>query len=385
MTIHDRTAPTAAERDCATVFVAIELSRSSWVVAVHTPLADKIGLHRLAAGDVEGLLALIGRLRARAEKALARPVRVASCYEAGYDAFWLHRVLVAGDVDNHVIDPSSLLVNRRARRAKSDRIDAEGMLRALMAYGRGERRVFAVVAVPSVAEEDFKRLHRERQQLVKERTRHVNRIKALLAGQGIYGFQPRRADALARLAALRPGDGRELAPRLDAEIRRQLDRLALVQIMVRAVEAERNALLEPAEVCDSRDKMRLLAKLRSIGPEIASVLVGEVFYRTYDNRRQLGSYLGLTSSPFNSGAVTRDQGISKAGNRRARTTMIELGWLWLRYQPGSALSKWFHERVGDAKGRFKRIIIVALARKLAVALWRYLETGVVPSGAVLKA
>ncbi len=385
MTIHDRTAPTAAENDYPTVFVSIELSRSSWVVAVHTPLADKIGLHRLTAGDVEGLLALIGRQRVQAEKALARPVRVASCYEAGYDGFWLHRVLAANDIENHVIDPSSLLVNRRARRAKSDRIDAEGMLRALMAYARGERRVFAVVRVPSVDEEDFKRLHRERQHLVKERTRHVNRIKALLAGQGIYGFQPRRADAVARLAELRTGDGRVLAPRLESEIRRHFDRLALVQVIIGEVEAERDALLAPAGVSKSRDTMSLLVQLRSIGPEIANVLVGEVFYRTYDNRRQLGSYLGLTSSPFNSGPVTRDQGISKAGNRRARTTMVELAWLWLRYQPASALSRWFRERVGDAKGRLKRIMIVALARKLVVALWRYLETGVVPTGAVLKA
>ncbi len=388
MTIHDRTAPTGAGSDCSTVFVAIELSRTSWVVAVHTPPVDKIGLHRLAAGDVEGLLALIARQRARAEKAaekaLARPVRVASCYEAGYDAFWLHRVLVANDVVNHVIDPASLLVDRRARRAKSDRIDAEGMLRALMAYARGECRVFAVVRVPSFAEEDFKRLHREREQLVKERTRHVNRIKALLAGQGIYDFQPRRADATARLAELRSGDGRVLAPRLHAEIGRELERLALVQIMIGEVEAERNALLAPATVSDVRDKMRLLVQLRSIGPEIASVLVGEVFYRAYDNRRQLGSYVGLTSSPFNSGAVVRDQGISKAGNRRARTTMIELAWLWLRYQPGSALSQWFRERVGGAKGRLKRVMIVALARKLLVALWRYVETGLVPTGAVLK-
>ena len=384
MTIQDRTAPTAAESDCATVFVAIELSRSSWVVAVHTPPVDKIGLHKLAAGDVEGLLALISRQRARAEKALGRPVRVASCYEAGYDAFWLHRVLVANDVDNHVIDPASLLVNRRARRAKSDRIDAEGMLRALMAYARGERRVFAVVRVPSRAEEDFKRLHRGRQQLIKERTRHVNRIKALLAGQGIYGFQPRRADAVTHLAELRTGDGHVLAPRLHAEIGRELERLALVQIMIGEVEAERNALLEPAAAGDARDKMRLLVQLRSIGPEIASVLVGEVFYRAYDNRRQLGSYVGLTSSPFNSGAVTRDQGISKAGNRRARTTMVELAWLWLRYQPDSALSQWFRERVNGAKGRLKRVMIVALARKLLVALWRYLETGLVPTGAVFK-
>ena len=385
MIIHDRTAPTAAESDCSTVFLAIELSRSSWWVAVHTPPVDKIGLYKLAAGDVAGLLALIGRQRALAEKTLARPVAVASCYEAGYDAFWLHRVLVANDVDNLVIDPASLLVDRRARRAKSDRIDAKGMLRALLAYARGEHHVFAVVRVPSAAEEDFKRLHRERQQLVKERTRHVNRIKALLAGQGIYGFQPRRSDAAARLAELRSGDGRVLTPRLEAEIRRHLERLTMVQAMIGEVEAERDALLKPARASEAQDKMRLLVQLRSIGPEIANVLVGEVFYRHYDNRRQLGSYVGLTSSPFNSGAMTRDQGISKAGNRRARTTMVELAWLWLRYQPGSALSQWFHERVGGAKGRLKRIMIVALARKLLVALWRYLETGLVPNGAVLKA
>ncbi len=175
-----------------------------------------------------------------------------------------------------------------------------------------------------------------------------------------------------------------LAPRLHAEIGRELERLALVQIMIGEVEAERNALLEPAAAGDARDKMRLLVQLRSIGPEIASVLVGEVFYRAYDNRRQLGSYVGLTSSPFNSGAVTRDQGISKAGNRRARTTMVELAWLWLRYQPDSALSQWFRERVNGAKGRLKRVMIVALARKLLVALWRYLETGLVPTGAVFK-
>jgi transposase len=260
-----------------------------------------------------------------------------------------------------------------------------GLLRALMAWCRGECQVCTMVRVPAVEEEDARRLHRERERLVKERTSHVNRIKGLLAGQGVYDFQPRRADCWERLDKLSTGDGRPLPERLRREIERQLERLALVQEMVAGIEAERDAAITcHAPTHSGRKKIQALVRLRSIGPQIATVLVGEVFYRAYDNRRHLGSYVGLTSSPFNSGAMVRDQGISKAGNRRARTTMIELAWLWLRYQPDSALSRWFRERVGGAKGRLKRIMIVALARKLLVALWRYLETGLVPTGAVLK-
>ena len=376
--------PTTAQIECATIFVAIELSRLSWVVAIHTPLADKIGVHKLTAGDWRALLALIARHRAKAERALGAPLDVVSCYEAGYDGFWLHRLLLANGVRNHVIDPASLQVNRRARRAKTDRVDATGLLRALMAWCRGERQVCAMVRAPSVEQEDAKRLHRERQRLVKERTQHVNRITGLLAGQGIYDFQPRRAGALARLGKLTTGDGRPLPERLRREIERQLQRLALVQEMIAELEAERDAVLVAPAAEPAAHKMQHLAKLKSIGPETATVLGREIFYRGYDTRRQIGAYAGLAPSPFNSGRMVRDQGIAKAGNRRARTTMIELAWLWLRYQPDSALSQWFRERVGGAKGRLKRIMIVALARKLLVALWRYLETGLVPTGAVLK-
>lgn len=378
--------PASAADQPATIFVALELSRARWVVAVHTPLADKISRHTLAGGDADALLALIERTRTRVARALGRPVVVLSCYEAGYDGFWLHRLVEAHGVRNHVLDPASLQVNRRARRAKTDRIDADGLLRALMAHARGEPRVVSVVRVPSVAEEDARRLHRERHRLVAERVQHVNRIKGLLAAQGIYDFQPLKRDRHARLAALRTGDGRPLPARLATEITRELKRLELVLQMLAAIEAERDAIAQGrAADHPHAEKIAGLTAFKGIGAEFATVLVGEVFSRGFANRRQLGSYLGLAGSPFDSGRTRREQGISKAGNPKARTTAIELAWMWLRHQPDSVLSVWFRQRVGALKGRIRRIAIVALARKLIVALWRYLEAGLVPDGAVLKA
>jgi transposase len=377
--------PASAADQPATMFVALELSRASWVVAVHAPLADKIGLHKLAGGDSAGLLALIARLEARLARALGRPVAVVSCYEAGYDGFWLHRLLEAHGVRNHVFDPASLQVNRRARRAKTDRIDAASLLRALMAHARGEPKVVSVVRVPSVAEEDARRLHRERHRLVAERVQHVNRIKGLCATQGIYDFNPLRRDRWQRLAASRTGDGRALAPRLAAELGRELKRLELVQEMIAALEAERDAVVAaPAPEHPHAPKIQALARLKGIGAEFATVLVGEVFHRNFDNRRQVAAYVGLAPSPFCNGGMAREQGISKAGNPKARTTMVELAWMWLRHQPDSALSRWFQQRVGAVRGRLRRIAAAALARKLLVALWRYLATGLVPDGAVLK-
>lgn len=389
MDIRTPTAPTAAQADTATIFVAIELSRASWLVALRTPLADKVSQHKLKPGDADGLLSLIADRRAAASRRLGRPVAVRSCYEAGYDGFWLHRVLVAGGIDNQVIDPASVLVNRRARRAKTDRLDVRGLLRTLMAYSRGEHDVCSMVRVPSPEEEDAKRLHRSRQRLVCERTGHTNRIKGLLATQGIYGFQPRRADHRAGLAERVTGDGRALPAGLRREIEDELARLALVEQQIGALEAERDAVVRAAQPAvaggsDRQRKIQQLTRLRSIGPEFATVLVGEVFYRRFDNRRQLGGYAGLGPSPFNSGAVARDQGIAKSGNPRLRTAMVELAWMWLRHQPDSVLSRWFQDRVNGARGRLKRIMIVALARKLLVALWRYLECGLVPDGARLK-
>lgn len=378
--------PTAAQGEFATIFVAIELSLKSWLVALRGPLGDKVSLHKLAPGDVPALLGLIARHRARVERAWDGPVCVVSCYEAGYEGFWLDRRLKAAGIGNRVIDPSSLLVNRRARRAKTDRIDARALLRALIAWQQGDRDVCHMVQVPSPEQEDAKRLHRERQRLIKERTAHTNRIKALLVGQGIYGAQPRRRGFAACLARLVSGDGRPLEPRLLAEIERELERLALVQDQIAALEAERDQAFKAAAAPGATvAKKQQLAKLKAIGPEMATVLVGEVFYRSFDNRRQLGSYVGLAGCPFDSGRTRREQGLNKAGNPRARTAMIELAWMWLQHQPDSALSRWFEKRVNGAKGRLKKIMIVALARKLLVALWRYLETGLVPEGARFKA
>jgi transposase len=244
----------------------------------------------------------------------------------------------------------------------------------------------SVLRVPSPEEEDARRLTRERERLKNERVAHVNRIKGLCAVQGIYDYEPLRRDRLARLQELRTGDGRGLPPRLKSEIVHELERLELVLRTLAEVEAERDALVAKPEPGDENGaKMQALVKLKGIAEELSSGLVTEVFYRCFDNRRQLGGYVGLSPSPFCSGNVNRDQGISKAGNPRARRRMIELAWLWLRHQPDSALSVWFRERAGTTKGRLRRILIVAMARKLLVALWRYLDNGTVPSGALLKA
>lgn len=375
----------AVQDEIATLYVSIELSKSSWLVATCGALSDRISQRKLKGGDAAGLLALIGRKRAELEAAAGGPVRVLCCYEASYDGFWLHRFLRDGGVDNQVMDPASLAVERRARRAKTDRIDVVSLLRALVAWAGGDRKACRMVHVPSVQEEDEKRAHRERRRLVKERTGHINRVKALLSGQGICDFKPCRRDARARLEHLRTGDGRPLPPHLRREIERELDRLALLQEQIRSVEAARDAVLKAATAKGSRQrKIQQLARLRSIGPEFSTVLVGEIFYRSFDNRRQLAAYGGLAGCPYNSGERVREQGLSKAGNPHVRTSMVELSWMWTRYQPRSALTLWFKRRLGNATGRLKKVLIVALARKLLIALWRYLETGLVPEGAILK-
>jgi transposase len=377
--------PAAMHVETARCFFAIELSKQSWVIGFITPLSAKISRRILSGGDWKGLLELIEEVRARVSRETGRAVDVISCYEAGYDGFWLHRLLEAHDIRNYVIDPASLQVDRRMRRAKTDRIDTERLLRSLMAYLRCEPKVWSVVRVPSIAEEDARRLHRERDRLVSERVQHVNRIKGLCALHGIYDYQPLRPQAMARLEQLRTAEGISLPPRLKSEIKRELQRLELVVEMITTLEAERDAIVEDdASTHVNAKKIQTLHQLKAIGPEFATVLVGEIFHRDFNNRRQLASYVGYAPNPFQSGNVAHDQGISKAGNRKGRTTGIELAWLWLRYQPDSDLSVWFRARVGTLKGRVRRIAIVALARKLLVALWRYLETGLVPQGAVLK-
>ena len=340
-------------------------------------------MHRLPAGDVAGLLALVAELRARAAARLGQPTTVACCFEAGRDGFWLHRVLSAHDIASHVVEPASILVNRRARHAKTDRLDAEGLLRVLATYLAGDRHVCSMVRVPTPEQEDAKRPHREREHLVQERTRYENRILALLATQGIRQ-RPSLRTWERDLAALRTGDGRPLPKLLRAEVDRLRRRLVLTLELIRELDTEREAELGAMPNEAGSQKIAALRRIRGIGDNFAAVLVREVLYRPFANRKQLASYVGLTPMPYQSGSMDRDRRIGRAGNPRARTTLVQLAWLWLRYQPGSALAEWFRQRVGTLAGRTRRIAIIAMARKLLIALWRFATQGVIPEGAVLK-
>ncbi|MBV8262793.1 MAG: IS110 family transposase [Candidatus Eremiobacteraeota bacterium] len=359
------------------------MSKAKWKLGVLLPGSQKLSRYTINGGDLVALAARLADMRKKAA-ATGRPISIVSCYEAGLDGHWLHRWLSGQGVINHEIDPSSIEVNRRARRAKTDRIDLEKLMRTLLAYSRGEPRVCSMVRVPSVEDEDRKRRTRERERLIKERTAHTNRIKGLLHGQGIRDVNPMHRAFIARLADLRTGDGRPLPARLKDEIVREHERLALVMRQFAELEATSRAELRAAQPASPEARIRQLIELKSIGLVGGQGLVNEAFYRDFDNRRQVGSYFGLAGTPYDSGERSREQGISKAGNRRARELAIELAWLWIVHQPDSALTRWFRNRVGNLKGRIRRIAIVALARKLMIALWRYLTTGLVPTGAVLR-
>jgi transposase len=379
----DRTdAPAFSEY--ATVYVVFELSKAHWRLGVMIPGTRKMSRFSVPGGDCAALSALLAKIRCKAER-IGKPVRIVSCYEAGLDAHWLHRWLTAQGVINHVVNPSSIEVSRQARRAKTDRIDLEKLMRTFLAYLRGEPRVCSMLHVPSVEEEDRKRRNRERGRLLKERTAHTNRIKGLLFGQGIRDVKPLETGFIASLEPLRTGDGRPLPPALKEEIVREHARLCLVQKHITAVEAKSRQELRAAAPGSAAAKIIQLIGLKGIDVIGGQKLVDEVLYRSFDNRRQVGSYFGLTGTPYDSGESRREQGISKAGNHRARAMAVELAWLWLRHQPDSELSRWFRKRVGDQKGRIRRITIVAMTRKLMVALWKYLTTGLVPAGAVLQA
>ena len=367
-----------------TIFVAIELSQKTWLAVVRSPERDRISRHKVESGNDAGLLALIEVVRARARRALGSAPAVVSCYEAGYDGFWLHRRLEAAGITNFVFDPSSIAVEQRRRRAKTDRLDGELLLRTLMAHCRGEPRVVRIVRVPSREQEDVRRGSRERERLIKEQTGHSNRIKALLRTLGLAAGNPRRGDWLRWLAEQRDWEGRAVPPHYLAELAREHARLMLVVAQLGDLSQAPEATDGPAAARMAKQKTQL-RQLKSLGLASAGTLVDEALYKDFDNRRQVGSYIGLAPSPWRSGATSREQGISKAGNRRARRQAIELAWLWLRHQPDSALSRWFQQRTAGASARMKRIAIVALARKLMVALWRYLTTGLVPEGAVVKA
>jgi len=397
--LHSLLIAPAAREEVATLFVGFELSKKTWLIGLYAPeLGKTISRHKVDGGDVNTALRLIATAKLRLEK-LGRPVRVVSVYEAGYDGFWLHRRLTAARIENRVIDAASIPVDRRSRGAKTDRIDLELLIRMLLALERGETRICRVVQVPSPEEEDAKRQHRERATLVAERTGHSNRITGILMALGIRDVHPRRRDFVARLEKLVTATGEPLPAHTKRALVREHERLCVVERQVKEIEAAQATAMRAAAaklLCEKQEEAReadaaersaaqaaALVRFKGIGQVSAVPLCREVFYRRFDNRRELGGYVGLAPSPYNSGAKQVDQGISKAGNRHARTLAIEIAWLWVRHQPDTALTRWFVKRVGDAKGRIRRIAIVALARKLMVALWRYLTTGLIPEGAVM--
>ena len=382
-------APTTARPDDSILFAALELSKTrraasakSWLVATSAPGEEKVSKRTVSAGDGRALLDLLAGLREKADRQAGQ-----GCRDPGSRAQWLLAAPPAGSQRDRKPRRGSRLDRGGPAQAAPQAIDVDALLRTLMAWARGERRVCSMV--PSPEDEDRRRLSREREALVKERIQHSNRIK--LAAQGIADFEPLRPDHRARLDRLTTGDGRALPPRLTAEIRRQLARLEAVVTDLRAVEAERDALLAgdkpaaPAEAVEmAPPEAAVLLRLKGIGPEFASVLCLELLFRSFSNRREVAAYGGLTPSPFKSGGIDREQGISKSGNPRLRKIMIQLAWMWIRYQPGSAISRWFAAFVGTRRGRIRRIAIVAVARKLLIALWRFATQGIVPEGAALK-
>ena len=382
---HQPEAPGAIRSDLGAIFVSLELSRSSWLITSLSPCAgEKMSKHGIAAGDIGALLARFSEFKQKAFARTGKSFPIIVIQEAGLDGFWIHRVLQSEGIESHVVDPASIATSRRRRRAKTDRIDGEALLRALLAYKRGEPRVCAMVRAPTPEEEDRRRLSRERKTLIGERVEHVNRIKGLLFCQGVSDYEPLRRNRHQRLDELKTGDGRALPDHLKAQISRELDRLELLLEQIKAVETERDALLAAQKVATPSTAAMLL-DFNGIGPEFTTVLWSEGLFRHFDNRRQVASYAGLAPTPWQSGSVDHEQGVSKAGNPRLRTTLIQLAWLWLRHQPQSALALWFKERVMRNGGRHKKTTIVALARKLLVALWKYVTAGVVIEGAVMKA
>ena len=456
-TLHEAGMDGARNAAGHTIYAAVEVSRKSWTVALHAPDAGRIGLHTVPAADTAALAGLMDRARDALERRHGLRPRVLCGYEAGYEGFWLARRLAQLGVEPLVLDPASLPASRKAKRAKTDRLDAAGMVRALMAFDRGEPPAPGTVRVPSVEEEDRRRLLRERRRLVKQRTMLANSVKGLLMLHGVFDLDPRKRDFAERLDAARTGYGTPLPPGLRAEVRRTATLLAVVEGQIAEVEAERDRIVARA-VCgaaraivertqsgaapggggekrvrdgavegdggkwaksgaapegdggkrvrsgttpegDGKKRARSgtapedegepgtmiarLVGLRGVGANDALLLVREVFCRGFRNRRELAGWAGLAPAPWASGETARSQGIDKAGPPWLRAQMLQLAWRWLRHQPESALSQWFRARAGTSGGRVRRVFVVALARKLLVALWRYATTGMAPDGAAL--
>jgi transposase len=370
----ESTAPTGG------MLMAFELGQRSWKLGFTVGMGQRPRVRQIPAGAVDTLATEITRAKKRL--GLSADAPVTSCYEAGRDGFWLHRYLVAMGVTNYVVDSSSIEVNRRARRAKTDSLDLAGLLSLLARYALGDQRAWRVVRVPTVAEEDARHLPRTLEALTQDRTRLVNRLKSLLATQGLS--LPINAQFLKRLSAARLWDGAPVPPGLQERLTRTWTQLEEVDGQMRDLKALHLTRPEQLPPATSRALAQLLT-VRAIGPIGASVLATEIFgWRRIRNGRELGALVGLVPAPYQSGQIDYDQGITRAGNAHVRRVMVQLAWGWIRHQPDSALTHWYQQRFGGGGTRVRKIGIVALARRLLIALWRYLETGAVPDGAQLK-
>ena len=370
-------------KDSATgtiLHMAMELSNKKWKLGFSN--GERMRSKSIEAGDWIALLDEIARAKSKLH--CEPKCRVVSCYEAGRDGFWIHRALVAEGIENHILDSASIEVSRRKKKVKTDQVDVVALLRLLMRYINGEKEALHTIRIPSVEEEDQRRLNRERDRLIKERGAHSARLKSLLIAHGI------RLERISDLPQLVPTakaavTGYELPDDLKAELQREYQRYELANAQIKALERLQIERAEALDMPAMRNIMQLMS-LKGVGWQSSWVLCMEFFnWRDFKNAKQLGSCAGLTPTPYDSGDSRREQGISKAGNKRIRRLMVELSWLWLRYQPDSVLSLWYEKRFGSGGKRMRRIGIVAMARKLLIALWRYLEQGVLPEGAVLKA
>jgi len=406
---------TSAEPQVATVYVGLELSKARWLLAVQAPDRKCASRYALTGGDGHGLLAKLNELRQQAEGRLGRPIRMLVCYEAGYDGFWLYRLLTQHGIETQVVDGASLPTDRKGKSAKTDRIDVDTILGAVQGWDAGDRKACTMVAVPSAEQEDLRRFSRERARLVDERTGHLTRIRGLLMQHGIRGFNPWHKDWREQLEQLETGDGGPLPPRITAEVARQVRRFLQVQEMLEELmreertrrqealdAADRSADAASAEATADRppcagpgdddatsaaqlraQQIRQLTRLHGVGHIGAMTLADEVFHKSFNNRRELAGYVGLTPKPHSSGNKQTDQGLDSDGNRRARWMMVQLAWTWVNNQRTSPLAQEFQAKAGGRSSRVRRSQIVVIARKLLVALWRYVTVGVVPENAVM--
>lgn len=374
------TTTTREAHPTATLHVAFELGNGRWRLGFTTGFGQRARQRSVAARDVQAVLREIETARQRF--GLGAEARVVSCYEAGRDGFWLHRLLTAHGIENRVIDSSSIEVNRHRRRAKTDRLDLEGLLRLLLRYEAGERRALAVIRAPSDGEEDARHLHRELLTAKRDRTRVTNRMRGLLANQGL-GIDLAK-DVAKQLEAMRRWDGSPLPPALHRRLLREWEKVRFLTQQIEALQAERRQLVREGRDAAMAQVLQL-AQLKGVGINSAWLHTMELFgWRRFRSGKEIGSLAGLTPTPHQSGELRRELGIDKAGNKRVRWMAIEGAWSWVRFQPNSALARWYEERFAHGGPRLRKIGIVAVARKLLIALWRYLETGVLPEGAELK-